>query len=90
MIRRRSAKASRRIMEISSRGQITISCCIGRRAVRIVYFDQRNELIETHIEDRPASEVIGELGLRRPIYADLCRSGLFSAIERGDYGYGEK
>ena len=69
---------------------VSISCCIGRRAVRIAYFDQRNELIETHIEDRPASEVIGELGLRRPIYADLCRSGLFSAIERGDYGYGEK
>ena len=62
---------------------VSISCCIGRRAVRIAYFDQRNELIETHIEDRPASEVIGELGLRRPIYADLCRSGLFSTVERG-------
>ena len=57
--------------------QCAISCCIGRRDIRVSLFDKENRLVETYTEDNPASHVIASLGLDKPVYADMCASGLF-------------
>lgn len=57
--------------------QCTISCCIGRREIEVALFDKSNRLLETRTEDEPASHVIASLGLDRPVYADMCATGLF-------------
>ncbi len=54
-----------------------ISCCIGRRRIRVVLFDRDMNVVEDRIEDEPASHVIGRLGLDRPVYAAMCERGLF-------------
>ena len=54
-----------------------ISCCIGRRDIRISYFDAANNLLESAVESEPASHVIDTLGLAYPGYADRCAAGLF-------------
>lgn len=57
--------------------QCGISCCIGRSEIRVSFFDRHNNLLATGIEDAPASRIIEELGMRRPVYAETCRRGLF-------------
>lgn len=54
-----------------------ISCCIGRREIRVCLFDRDMKLVEERVENEPASAVIERLGLDRPVYADMCRRGLF-------------
>ena len=54
-----------------------ISCCIGRRDIRICLFDREMNLVEERTEADPASAVIARLGLDKPVYADMCRNGLF-------------
>ena len=54
-----------------------ISCCIGRREIRIAFLDAENRLLEKRTEDVPASHVIESLGLREPRYAEACAKGLF-------------
>lgn len=54
-----------------------ISCCIGRREIRVSLFDRDMKPVESRIEDAPASHVIETLGLKRPRYAELCAKGLF-------------
>ena len=60
-----------------------ISCCIGRRDIRISFFDKRNELIGCETEDIPPSHIIRTLGLNRPVYADMCKQGLFGCEKIG-------
>lgn len=55
-----------------------IDCCIGRREIGIVYLDGHLDEIAATSEDRPAREVIAELGLRAPVWAFKCRNGLFA------------
>ena len=57
--------------------QCAISCCIGRREIDVAFFDAENRLLETRTEDDPASHVIESLGLREPMYAQVCARGLF-------------
>lgn len=54
-----------------------ISCCIGRSEIRVSYFNSKNELLETRIENDPPSHIIDELKLREPKYAERCVKGLF-------------
>jgi S-adenosylmethionine synthetase len=54
-----------------------ISCCIGRRDIRVSFFDRGGELLESYVESEPASHIIATLGLDCPGYADRCASGLF-------------
>ena len=54
-----------------------ISCCIGRREIDISIYDGRGDLVEEQHENRPASEIIRELGLDAPVFANLCKKGLF-------------
>ena len=54
-----------------------ISCCIGRRDIRVTLFDGENRLVESYTESEPPSHIIETLGLDRPVYAEMCRNGLF-------------
>lgn len=58
-----------------------ISCCIGRREIRVTLFDRDMKLVESRIEDTPASHIVEELGLNRPVYAAMCARGLFGRGE---------
>lgn len=57
--------------------QCLVSCCIGRRDLRVTVLDGENRVVESYAESEPASHVIESLGLDRPIYAETCRRGLF-------------
>jgi hypothetical protein len=59
-----------------------ISCCIGKRDIRLSFFDGDMRQIASETEARPASEIIAELGLDLPVFAYRCRNGLFA--EPGD------
>ena len=54
-----------------------ISCCIGRRDIRVTLLDGENRIVEAYTESEPASHVIESLGLDKPVYAEMCRRGLF-------------
>lgn len=62
----------------------SICCCIGRAEIRISFFDERNELLETHIENIPPSHIVDRMGLWSPIYADRCARGLFGFEPMGE------
>ena len=55
-----------------------IDCCIGRREVGVVYLDGNLREIGTARINRPASEIVAEMGLRRPVWEFKCRNGLFA------------
>ena len=57
--------------------QCMISCCIGSRDIRVTLLDGENRVVETYTESNPASRVIAGLGLDKPVYAEMCRNGLF-------------
>lgn len=54
-----------------------ISCCIGRRDIRVSLFDRDMKLVETRVESEPASHVIETLGLNKCGYARRCALGMF-------------
>ena len=54
-----------------------ISCCIGRKEIGITIIDRNMNEVSSWIEARPACEIIEELGLREPTFADRCMNGLF-------------
>ena len=58
-----------------------LDCCIGRREVGVVYLDGNLREIGTARISRPASEIVDEMGLRRPVWAFKCRNGLFAVSE---------
>ena len=55
----------------------SISCCIGKREIRVSYFDERGVCLESGIENDPPSHIIEHLGLLEPGYAQTCMDGLF-------------
>lgn len=58
---------------------VAVACCIGRREITVTVFDGiTSRQVADWTENRPASEVIAELGLDKPVYADKCRRGLFA------------
>ena len=56
---------------------VQISCCIGLQRIRIAYFDESGNMIESRIEETPTDHVIELLKLKEPRYAVTCRYGLF-------------
>ena len=54
-----------------------IACCIGKREIEVFLMDEKNEIIETYTEDKKPAEIIELFGLRNPVFAKLCREGLF-------------
>jgi S-adenosylmethionine synthetase len=57
-----------------------LDCCIGRREVGVVYYDGNMKELATGMVNRPASEIVAETGLNRPVFAFKCRNGLFAAV----------
>jgi len=55
-----------------------ISCCIGKKNINVWFLDKNNNLLEQYVENRNPEEIIELFGLRKPIFAELCRNGLFS------------
>ena len=55
-----------------------LDCCIGRREVGVVYLDGNLREIGTARISRPASEIVAEMGLGRPVWEFKCRNGLFA------------
>lgn len=60
---------------------VKCSCCIGRPEVRIALFDENNRQIDERCEKMTPASVIERFGLRKPIFFDLCRDGLFSKVD---------
>ena len=59
-----------------------ICCCIGRAQIRVSFFDDKGELLDSRIEGDPPSHIIEQLGLRTPDYAERCKRGLFGFEEK--------
>lgn len=54
-----------------------IACCIGKSQIEVWLYDEHNALIEAYTENRKPSEIIEMFGLRKPVFAKMCREGLF-------------
>ena len=57
-----------------------LASVIGRRDVSVVYFNKFMQQVGCEVIDRPAGEIIDELNLRQPTFAQRCREGLFFDI----------
>lgn len=60
---------------------VKCSCCIGRPEVRVALFDENNKQIDERCEKMFPSNIIEKFSLRKPIFFDLCRDGLFSKVD---------
>lgn len=56
-----------------------IACCIGQREIEICIHDGQ-QVLQRYSESKEPQELIKQFKLDRPIYAQLCRDGLFSRI----------
>lgn len=54
-----------------------ISCCIGKREIDVCLYDENNKIIDMYCEAMPPSQIINMFNLRTPIFAKMCREGLF-------------
>ena len=58
-----------------------IGCCIGRKEVDITIWDEHFNVIVSSTQELAPSDLIETFELNKPIFADLCRNGLFSKIK---------
>jgi S-adenosylmethionine synthetase len=54
-----------------------IGCCIGKQEIDITIWDKHNKVLKSYTETMPVSKLIKKYALASPIYARLCRDGLF-------------
>lgn len=54
-----------------------IGCCIGKQEIDITIWDKHNKVLKSYTETMPVSKLIKKYGLDTPVYASLCRYGLF-------------
>lgn len=59
----------------------SIACCIGRSEVEISIDKPCGENIETYTKSVTPSALAYELGLNKPIYASMCKFGLFGEYQ---------
>lgn len=57
----------------------SIACCIGEPIIDVTIYDKCGGISDAYKEHIPTHKVIRELGLNEPIFAKLCREGLFYA-----------
>ena len=57
-----------------------ISCRIGSPEILVVFTDKAGEEILSYRESVTPAEVMQEFGLNAPVFASLCRNGLFHTI----------
>lgn len=57
-----------------------IACAIGRRDIEICLHDGQGTIYKRYTERKSPQTLIKQFKLDTPIYAHLCREGLFSGI----------
>lgn len=55
-----------------------IGCCIGKSDIDVTIVDMCNNTLDHYVIDKSPSSIIVELGLDKPVFAQLCRNGIFS------------
>ena len=60
----------------------SLACCIGKQEVNYNIRTANGETIEEGLMTLPPSEIIQELGLNKPIYASMCKWGLFGEYQQ--------
>lgn len=55
----------------------SLACCIGRKDVEVSIYDETGKTLEEYRQSVTPAELTERYGLKRPIFADLCRCGLF-------------
>lgn len=55
----------------------SLACCIGRKDVEVCIYDETGKSLEEYRQSVTPAELTERYGLKRPIFADLCRCGLF-------------
>lgn len=56
--------------------RVSIGCCIGRPEIDVTVYNDKNERVHSYTAVVTPKQVIEELGLDKPIYADMCKNGL--------------
>lgn len=76
-------KALEKIKERPDLGEITccIACCIGQKEIDVFYRGKNMQSINPTKEIITPDDLIKEFELDIPIFAELCRNGLFSRIK---------
>ncbi len=59
----------------------SLACCIGSRVIDITIQDSNKKILETKSLTVSPGDLIEKYKLDTPIYADLCRNGLFSKLK---------
>lgn len=54
-----------------------IACCIGKSQIEVFLMNEKNEIIEAYNEDKTPEDLIRQFNLRTPVFANMCREGLF-------------
>ena len=62
--------------------KVSIGCCIGRKEIDItVYNAKNNKVISSYTEKRTPEQLLKKFRLDQPIYAQMCKYGLFSFVD---------
>lgn len=62
----------------------TLACCIGRKEVEFSVLSEQGEEFDAGVIEVTPNELKSCLGLNKPIFADLCRNGLFGEGAQGN------
>ena len=62
----------------------SLACCIGRKDVEVCIYDETGKSLEEYRQSVTPAELTERYGLKRPIFADLCRCGLFGCEREWD------
>ena len=72
--------ALRKMRDLERTVYVAISSCIGRREISVTVFGENGNQLLSWVENRPVEDIICELNLRQPTFAQRCREGLFFDI----------
>lgn len=59
---------------------VSIGCCIGRPEIDITIYDGLNTVMHTQTISKGPKELINKLQLKRPVYANMCRHGMWDYL----------
>ena len=58
-----------------------IACCIGRKEIEVAIWDNQGNELESYREEISPADLIKFFDLDKPIYAKMCKEGLFEAVK---------
>lgn len=56
---------------------VSLSCCIGRDLITVDVYDENNETLESYNLKSDREQIIADMDLRSPNFAERCKKGLF-------------